>query len=181
MKKIIALILCLATVFSFAGCSNGRTKTNLEGDLGEILTSIYSNTEIYKEPAYPFVQTPISEDNCGTNLDMTYEKLSESVDEAVESVSSIGALTHSMILYKLNDKVDVDMFVADLSKALKNDRFGCLKAKNSSVIASGNYVLSIVDHGETCEEIITAFQKLAGEYTESVDVEYEISGGMLKP
>ena len=182
MKKIIALVLCLAVMFTFAGCgNNGRTKTDLSDDLGQIINDIYAGSELYKEPAYPFVQTPITEDNCETNLNMTFAELSKSVESAVESVSSIGAMTHSMIIYKLNDDADVATFTSELSEALKNNRFGCLKAKHSTVVASGDYVLSIVDHTETCNELLLAFQKLAGEFTEAIEKDYEIGGGMLKP
>ena len=90
-------------------------------------------------------------------------------------------MTHSMIIYKLNDDANVATFTAELSEALKNNRFGCLKAKHSTVVASGDYVLSIVDHTETCNELLLSFQKLAGDFTESIELDYEIGGGMLKP
>ncbi len=180
MKKISALILTLAMVFSLAACGGGnqnpQSAPELElGSPEEILNSIWNNvSEDQKFPVAGGDMENIQEDKAGKfnmeNMDVVTsvlhmsEETAASVSEAATLIHAMNANTFTAVAVKLNEGVNAEEFVNSVKTDVEGTQWMCGFPDYLLVYTLGDYVVYVIGETELTTEIFkTAIETSYGE------------------
>ena len=189
MKKILAIILALATVLSLAACGaklGGETPnestteaTNapaveLEGTLEEIANKIAENTSTIEM----MLMEPTAVDFSDVDAAIYYIGVdpTDKVESAVFVEPMIGSIPFSMVVLEAKDGVDVEALKDEISKGINLRKWVCVSAEKAIIANCGNKILMIMSTVAIADDVYNAFNIVAsGNASEALVVEGEIA------
>ena len=136
MKKLW-ILLCIFTVFA-AGC--GRSGTQVEGTLPELMENVYAGTD---GDMPELVQTEVTGENAAYYLGTEDVPFTE----ALASEPMINAIAHSVVLLRLEDDADVQTVKETIRNYAQPDKWVCVGVDPNHVYVEnrGNLVILIMD------------------------------------
>lgn len=150
-------------------------KPAFEGEIGDILDSIVAkageiegNTE-YGIKSISCYHNDVDTDSCETILGLSEEKFKEYVDAAVESKPDGSWFTHSVVVVRLKDGVNVEEAAKTIVANTEPVRFGCLRPQKIVGMYTGNYVIFTTSGEEICENVYKAVEALSSDSVVRVD------------
>jgi len=170
MKKILAIILALATVLSLAACSAKETPetpeettaapaVQLEGTLEEIANKVIENTstiEMALMPPQPIDFSDVEVAKYYIGVDPT-----EKVDSAVSVDPMIGSIPFSMAVIKAKDGADVEALKNEILEGIDLRKWVCVSAEKAIVSNCGNTIIMIMSTVAIADDVYNAFNTVA--------------------
>lgn len=175
MKKLIALLLCLAMVLSMVACGGTEEETKAEeaapqtteptteaktypGDemsLTEILDGIYEGYT--GELPGGIAVTEIADKE--TFEWKTFATYVEGYEAAV-SESMMGAIAHTVVLVRVPEGTDVESVRAEIEQNHDPRQWICVEAEKTAVIAHNNTIMLVMSFTDLADTIIANFDAL---------------------
>lgn len=170
MKKIIAILLALAAILSFAACGNDadveETPTTteapafqLEGTLEEISSKIIENTTKIEMTLYPPKSLELNEIEVVTTyigIDPT-----DKVDSVVFTDPMIGSIPFSMCLVKAKDGVDIEALKNEILEGVNYRKWICVAAEKVLVSNCGDTIMMVMSTEEIVDDVYNAFSTVS--------------------
>lgn len=127
--------------------------------------------------------TPVDEDSCTSILGLDTDEFYALVDSAIESKPLGSWYTHSVVVIKLKDGVDVAETAQKIVMNTKPNRFGCLKPSSIVGAYTGDYVIFTASDESACNSVYSAVVELSALEAVRIDREntWKNSGGLLIP
>ncbi len=151
MKKIITLtLLVITSLVILSGC---QKEENIELSMNEVVDKLY----VGLEDNMPMVgSTEITKDNMKSyigidNLD---------IKEGVASEALIGSIAHSVVVLRVNDKVDVEKAKNDIKENANPRKWVCVEAEKVIVKSKGDVIILIMSNNELAPKIESNFDNL---------------------
>lgn len=151
MKKIITLtLLVITSLVILSGC---QKEENIELSMNEVVDKLY----VGLEDNMPMVgSTEITKDNMKSyigidNLD---------IKEGVASEALIGSIAHSVVVLRVNDKVDVEKAKNDIKENVNPRKWVCVEAEKVIVKSKGDVIILIMSNNELAPKIESNFDNL---------------------
>lgn len=190
MKKLTALLLAVAMVFTCVACGNsgnaGNGGSGVEiKDATEVLTKTW---EEYNKSASEDIKFPVGGGNienfelvvmdnagkCDTSLEGAKDALSVSfcipmeaidmTDDAATMMNMMMANNFSSAAYHVADKANVEKVVAGIKDATLNNQWMCgFPEKLIVVTVNGDYVVSAFGNGQVIDAFKTAITTVYGD------------------
>lgn len=151
MKKIITLtLLVITSLVILSGC---QKEENIELSMNEVVDKLY----VGLEDNMPMVgSTEITKDNMKSyigidNLD---------IKEGVASEALIGSIAHSVVVLRVNNKVDVEKAKNDIKENANPRKWVCVEAEKVIVKSKGDVIILIMSNNELAPKIESNFDNL---------------------
>ena len=151
MKKIITLtLLVITSLVILSGC---QKEENIELSMNEVVDKLY----VGLEDNMPMVgSTEITKDNMKSyigidNLD---------IKEGVASEALIGSIAHSVVVLRVNDKVDVEEAKNEIKENANPRKWVCVEAEKVIVKSKGDVIILIMSNNELAPKIESNFDNL---------------------
>lgn len=172
MKKILALILAMMMVLSFAACggeqaeenNGGETAVNpVEGTPEEIIDKIYA--EFAAQPEFPVMSMNLADMDAEAFPMYTGLADNSKVKEAAFSEAMMGSQAYSMVIVRLNDAADSEAVATEMVNGIDTRKWICVEADDLVVAAYGDVVmLYMVDStfGLPSSNAVEAFNTVCG-------------------
>lgn len=151
MKKIITLtLLVFASLVILSGC---QKEDNIELSMNEVVDKLY----VGLEDNMPMVgSTEITKNNMKSyigidNLD---------IKEGVASEALIGSIAHSVVVLRVNDKVDVEEAKNEIKENANPRKWVCVEAEKVIVKSKGDVIILIMSNNELAPKIESNFDNL---------------------
>lgn len=149
------LILCLA--LNFAACGKGEGKAAaLEGNLSDILASIYANVELdaeFKEWAQGLENTELTAELASAILGTEEVAFTE----GLVSVPMMSSVAYQCVLLRV-DEADVESAKQKILDSADPDKWVCVSAETVLVENRGNVIFFIMASKEEAYALSKAFQ-----------------------
>ena len=169
MKKIIAIILALVTVFAFAACTKedgtneNETTTapaaELSGTLEEIANQVITNaTTIEMMLGEPMEIDLTTADSYGYYLGVAS---ADSIERAVFSEPMIGSIPFSMCFVKAKEGADVEALKNEILEGVNYRKWICVAAEKVLVTNCGNVIMMIMAEEAIVDDVYNAFNTVA--------------------
>ena len=145
------LVICLSA-FVLTGCG----EKNVEGELDELMTKVYSQL--------PEDKTPMGL----TNIEVTAENVEGFLGtadieykEALASESMVGSIAHSVVLVRVEDELKVEEVMAQIKDNVNPRKWICVGVEEDQVIVKnkGNLIILIMA-ADGAEELEAGFDGL---------------------
>ena len=151
--------------------SKPETKEAFTGTVDEILDLIVKkageldSANEYNISTIACSHSVVDIDSCDTILGLEDKEFEDYVEAAVESKPDGSWFTHSVVVVKLRDGVDVKTVAEKIVSKTEAVRFGCLRPY------TGNYVVFTTSGKGICESVYEAVKELSGTDVTRVDRE----------
>lgn len=173
MKKIIAILIALAAILSFAACGNntGADETTtttteapaaqLSGTLEEIASQVLAKTTKIEMA----LMDPMEVDFSDVEVAKTYIGIdpTDKVERAVFSEPMIGAIPYSMCLIKAKDGVDVEALKNEILEGVNYRKWICVAAEKVLVTNCGDTIMMVMSTEEIVDDVYNAFNTVASD------------------
>ena len=174
MKKVIAILLALVSILSFAACGNNAdTETTTlapetttaapaaqrEGELTEIGSKIIENTSTIEYPLYEPKEMVLSDIEAAKSyigVDPT-----DKVEKAVFVDPQIGVQPFSLCLVKPAEGVDVEALKNEILEGVNYRKWMCVAAEKVLVSNCGDTILMVMASEEIVDDVYNAFNIVA--------------------
>lgn len=185
MKKLICTVLALCLLAcALVSCGSAPA---FEGTVEEILDNIVTKAiELDTEPEFGIASiectpTVVDAENCESVLGLSEEEFNEYVEAAIESKPNGSWYTHSIVVIKLKDGVDVPTVAEKIVMNTKPNRFGCLKPRSIVGARAGQYVIFSASSETSTEAVYNAVKALSAVEPTRIDREndWSSSGGLM--
>jgi hypothetical protein len=113
--------------------------------------------------------TDIDEDSCTTILGLDTDEFNDSIEAAIESKPDGSWYTHSVVVIKVKDGVNVKKLAKKIVANTAPDRFGCLKPEAIVGGYAGNIIFFTASDSTICEAVYSAFEKLSDDKPVRID------------
>lgn len=121
--------------------------------------------------------TAVDADSCTDILGLTTEEFNAKVESATESKPDGSWYTHSVVVIKVKDGVDVTALAEQIVKNTKPDRFGCLKPESIVGCYAGQYIIFAASDSTICEAVFSAVKTLSAVEPVRIDRTNDWDGG----
>ena len=165
MKKIIALLMTLVMVLSFAACGAGAADSKtVSGTLPEIIDKIYAAADLDAETR-DFVDSdiygPVTMEMDAESMIYYFGVDIPDAEEAVFSEPMMNANPFSVCLVRVKDGTDVEALKKDIKANADPRKWVCVGVEDSDVRGEsiGNVVLLVMANNS--EKYTEAFLSLA--------------------
>lgn len=172
MKKILAILLAMVMVLSFAACG-GETEENsgeaevtvnpVEGTPEEIIEKIYEANETV--PEFPVMTMNLADMDAESFPMFTGLADNSKVKESAVSESMMGSQAYSMVLVRLNDAADAEAVATEMVNGIDTAKWICVEADDLVVAAYGDLVMLYMadsTFGLPSENAVAAFNTVCG-------------------
>lgn len=172
MKKLLAIILALATILSLAACSakkdpevnkpeetTAAPAVQLEGTLEEIANKVIENTTTIEMMLMPPTAVDFSDVEAAKyyiGVDPT-----EKVDSAVFVDPMIGSIPFSMAVIKAKEGVDVEALKNEVLEGIDLRKWVCVSAEKAIVSNCGNTIIMVMSTEVIADDVYNAFNIVA--------------------
>lgn len=172
MKKLLALILAMIMMLSFAACGgNAETEepsdetevTPVEGTPEELIEKIYA--EFAAQPEFPVMTMNLADMDAEAFPMYTGLADNSKVKEAAFSEAMMGSQAYSMVVVRLNDAADSESVATEMLNGIDTRKWICVEADDLAVAAYGDVImLYMVDStfGLPSTDAIAAFNAVCG-------------------
>ncbi|NLC40134.1 MAG: hypothetical protein GX763_04350 [Clostridiaceae bacterium] len=183
MKKAIALLLVVVTLFSFAACKSTDKPGNEPSSPTSPETSV-PETEPDTQPTdldllamidEIYQVQPIDFNVLNSELDLSdadalvyYTGLTDASDIKSVAVSegAMSTMAYSMVLFQLEATADAEEVGADIIEGIDPRKWICVGAEDVKLVANGDLIMLIMtpaDASQTADDFIAAFTEVRGE------------------
>lgn len=171
MKKLLALILAMIMMLSFAACGgNAETEENggadfvpVEGTPEELIDKIYA--EFAAQPEFPVMTMNLADMDAEAFPMYTGLADNSKVKEAAFSEAMMGSQAYSLVVVRLNDAADSESVATEMLNGIDTRKWICVEADDLAVAAYGDVImLYMVDStfGLPSTDAVAAFNAVCG-------------------
>lgn len=155
MKKIFGLGLIMLTLsLMLTGCGDTKKQDNLGLSVKEIIDKVYNNLNEDELPKMG--NTEITKENMEYYLGVNNLDIIEGV--ASEPLRSSTA--HSVVVFRVNDGVDVEQAKKDIKEKVDPRKWICVEAEQVIVESRGNVIILIMSTNDLSSKIQANFNSL---------------------
>ena len=174
MKKMIAMLLALAMMLSFAACGGKTAATtpttapaaNVEGTMEELLNKIVEIQPVeFMGGTMPIDLTDKSEDGLWNIKYNTGLDNADNITDAAVFGPMMGSMAFSMVAVRVRDGADVKAVAEGMKNGIDPRKWICVEADDLQVVSFGDVVMLImVDSasGLTSQSFVDAFAQVCG-------------------
>lgn len=160
MKKLIAILLAIATLFALCSCGAESGEKKLSGDLSEIITKIYETADVNEEQKDAFGRYAID-----VMTDETKEYLLGTTEvnyvEGVSSYPRMSSIAYQLTLLRVEEGADIEAIKTKLAESANPIKWVCVEAEKVLVENIGDVVILAMGEEATVNAIYAAAQALA--------------------
>jgi len=147
MKKILMIITIIVLTSLTCACKN----KNIEGNLEEIMTKVYSSVSEENKPMM-LMNTEVTEENIEYYLgtkDIEYK-------EALASESGVGSIAHSVVLVRTKKNADIEKIKSNIKENINPRKWICVGVEEKDIIVKnkGDLIILILVEDETTRNLI---------------------------
>lgn len=170
MKKMIAMLLALAVMFSFAACGTTATEPttaptetvqNVEGSMEELLNKVVEIQPVeFMGGTMPIDLTDLEGLAYNTGLNSA-----EGITEAAMFGPMMGSIAYSMVMVRTAEGADVKAIAEGMKNGIDTRKWICVEADDLQVVSYGDVVMLIMvasDSGMTSQSFVDAFAQVCG-------------------
>lgn len=169
MKKIIAILLALAAILSFAACTNSGSDdttttteapaAELSGTLEEIASQVLAKTTTIEMALMDPMEMDLTDlDTLNYNLGVSS---ADSIERAVSSDPMIGSIPFSMCLVKAKEGADIEALKNEILEGVNYRKWLCVAAEKVLVANCGDTILMIMATEAIVDDVYNAFNSVA--------------------
>ena len=179
MKKMIAMLMALTMMFSFAACGGAATQPttqpttapteavkNVEGTMEELLNKIIEIQPVeFMGGTMPIDLTDTSEDGLWFLSSNTGLPNADDITDAAFFGPMMGSLAYTMAMVRVKADADVKTVAETIKTNIDPRKWICVEADDLQVVSYGDVVMLImVDSttGMTSQSFVDAFAQVCG-------------------
>ena len=179
MKKMIAMLMALTMMFSFAACGGAasqpatqpttaptETVKNVEGTMEELLNKIIEIQPVeFMGGTMPIDLTDTSEDGLWFLSSNTGLPNADDITEAAFFGPMMGSLAYTMAMVRVKEGADVKTVAETMKTNIDPRKWICVEADDLQVVSFGDVVMLIMvasDTGLTSQSFVDAFAQVCG-------------------
>ena len=175
MKKIVAMMLVLTMLFSFAACGGKTTQSTtaptepevkVEGTMEELLNKVVEKQPVeFMGDTMPIDLTDTSDDGKWMVKNYTGLDSAESITEAAFFEPMMGSIAYSMVMVRTAEGADIKAVAEGMKNGIDQRKWICVEADDLQVVSYGDVVMLIMvgsDTGMTSQSFVDAFAQVCG-------------------
>lgn len=175
MKKIFAMLLALAMMFSFAACGGTTaqptdapteaSKPALEGTVEEIINKIVEKNPVeFMGGTMPIDLTDTSEDGLANLEYNTGLKTAEGITEAAVYGPMMGSIAFSLVMVRTAEGTDAKTVAEAMKTGIDPRKWICVEADDLKIATYGDVAMLIMvdsTNGLSAQPYVDAFAEVA--------------------
>ena len=171
MKKIFAMMLALAMMFSMVACGGTTTEpteavAKVEGTMEELLNKVIEIQPVeFMGGVMPVDLTDTSEDGLWAVKYYTGLDSAEGITEAAVYEPMLGSIPYSMVMVRVAEGTDAKAIAEAMKAGIDTRKWSCVEADDLQVAGYGDVVMLIMvgsDSGMTSQSFVDAFKSVVG-------------------
>ena len=174
MKKIFAMLLALAMLFSFAACGKtaaqpttpAETVKTVEGTMEELLNKVVEIQPVeFMGGTMPIDLTDTSEDGLWNIKYNTGLDNADNITDAAVFGPMMGSMAFSMVMVRTAEGADVKAVAESMKSGIDPRKWICVEADDLQVVSYGDVVMLIMvdsTSGQTSQSFVDAFAQVCG-------------------
>ena len=171
MKKIFAMMLALAMMFSMVACGGTTTEpteavAKVEGTMEELLNKVVEIQPVeFMGGTMPVDLADTSEDGLWMIKNFTGLDSAESITEAAAYEPMMGSLAFSMVMVRVAEGSDAKVVAENMKAGIDTRKWICVEANDVMAAGYGDVVMFIMldsNNGMTAQSFVDAFAKVVG-------------------
>ena len=175
MKKIFAMLLALAMLFSFAACGKTAATTpgtapeaaaKVEGTMEELLNKVVEIQPVeFMSGTMPIDLTDKSEDGLWNIKYNTGLDNADNITDAAVFGPMMGSMAFSMVMVRTAEGADVKAVAESMKSGIDPRKWICVEADDLQVVSYGDVVMLIMvdsTSGQTSQSFVDAFAQVCG-------------------
>ena len=175
MKKIFAMMLALAMMFSMVACGGKTTEpttapteaaAKVEGTMEELLNKVVEiNPVEFMGGTMPIDLTDTSEDGLWMLKDNTGLENADNITDAAVFGPMMGSIAFSMVMVRTAEGVDVKAVAETMKNNIDPRKWICVEADDLQVVSYGDVIMLIMvdsQNGMTSQSFVDAFAQVCG-------------------
>ena len=179
MKKIFAMLLALAMMFSFAACGGAAAKPttepttapteavkHVEGTMEELLNKVIEIQPVeFMGGTMPIDLTDTTEDGLWNIKYNTGLDNADNITEAAVYGPMMGSIAYSMVMVRTAEGADVKAVAEGMKTGIDPRKWICVEADDLQVVSYGDVVMLIMvesSSGMTSQPFVDAFAQVCG-------------------
>ena len=170
MKKIFAMLLALAMMFSLVACGGttaepttapAETVKNVEGTMEELLNKVVEIQPVeFMGGTMPIDLADLEGLFYNTGLTSA-----EGITEAAMFGPMMGSIAYSMVMVRTAEGADVKVIAEGMKNGIDTRKWICVEADDLQVVSYGDVVMLIMvdsQNGMTSQSFVDAFAQVCG-------------------
>ena len=179
MKKMIAMLMALTMMFSFAACGGAasqpatqpttaptETVKNVEGTMEELLNKIIEIQPVeFMGGTMPIDLTDKSEDGLWNIKYNTGLDNADNITDAAVFGPMMGSMAFSMVAVRVAEGADVKAVAESMKSGIDTRKWICVEADDLQVVSFGDVVMLIMvdsNNGVKSQSFVDAFAQVCG-------------------
>ena len=171
MKKIFAMMLALAMMFSMVACGGKTTEptepvAKVEGTMEELLNKVVEIQPVeFMGMTTPLDLTDKSEEGLWMLKDNTGLENADNITDAAVFGPMMGSIAFSMAMVRTAEGADVKTVAETMKNNIDPRKWICVAADDLQVVSYGDVVMLIMvdsQNGMTSQSFVDAFAKVCG-------------------
>ena len=175
MKKMIAMLMALTMMFSFAACGGAAAEPttapteavkHVEGTMEELLNKVIEIKPVeFMGGTMPIDLTDMSEDGLWNIKYNTGLDNADNITEAAAFGPMMGSIAFSMVMVRTAEGADVKAVAEGMKNGIDQRKWICVEADDLQVVSYGDVVMLIMvgsDTGMTAQSFVDAFAAVCG-------------------
>ena len=171
MKKIFAMMLALAMMFSMVACGGTTTEpteavAKVEGTMEELLNKVVEIQPVeFTGGTTPLDLTDKSEEGLWMLKDNTGLENADNITDAAVFGPMMGSIAFSMAMVRTAEGADVKTVAETMKNNIDPRKWICVAADDLQVVSYGDVVMLIMvdsQNGMTSQSFVDAFAKVCG-------------------
>lgn len=175
MKKMIAMLMALTMMFSFAACGGAAAEPttapteavkHVEGTMEELLNKVIEIKPVeFMGGTMPIDLTDMSEDGLWNIKYNTGLDNADNITEAAAFGPMMGSIAFSMVMVRTAEGADVKAVAEGMKTGIDPRKWICVEADDLQVVSYGDVVMLIMvdsTSGMTSQSFVDAFAQVCG-------------------
>lgn len=175
MKKMIAMLMALTMMFSFAACGGAAAEPttapteavkHVEGTMEELLNKVIEIKPVeFMGGTMPIDLTDTSEDGLWNIKYNTGLDNADNITEAAAFGPMMGSIAFSMVMVRTAEGADVKAVAEGMKTGIDPRKWICVEADDLQVVSYGDVVMLIMvdsTSGMTSQSFVDAFAQVCG-------------------
>lgn len=175
MKKMIAMLMALTMMFSFAACGGAAAEPttapteavkHVEGTMEELLNKVIEIKPVeFMGGTMPIDLTDTTEDGLWNIKYNTGLDNADNITEAAAFGPMMGSIAFSMVMVRTAEGADVKAVAEGMKTGIDPRKWICVEADDLQVVSYGDVVMLIMvdsTSGMTSQSFVDAFAQVCG-------------------